>query len=591
MKRNKFDVDEELVYRLNLKHLGRLLGYFRDDVFKLLIVLFLMIVYSFSILVGPYLIKEAIDSIIPSGDMEKLLYTSILFFILIFSGGISLRYRIKLLLPAVHRALQRLRKELFDHIQELPFDYFDSRPHGKIIVRVVNYVNSINKLMKNAFITTLTELFSLFIIITFMLFISPKLTLICMTGFIPLMFLIFLIKKKQRKAWQQVSRKQSNMNAYIHESINGMKVTQAFIQEDENYKTFHELNTGYRKSWMHAVKLIFLTWPVIENISIISMSAVYFIGVKMIGAEITIGILVAFIGYLWRFWQPVINLGNSYNEVIIAAAYLERIFETIDEKVEIYDKENAVDLPPIKGNVTFNNLVFSYDNNNVILKNLNLNIESGESIALVGPTGAGKTTIVNLLSRFYNINQGSIKIDGNDINDVKISSLRRQLGIMMQDSFLFSCSIKDNIKYGKLNATDKEIEYVSRAVYAHGFIKNLPDGYDTPVEEKGSQLSTGQRQLISFARTLLTDPKILILDEATSSIDSETEKLLQKGLQNLISGRTSFIIAHRLSTIRNADRILYIDNGKIMEDGNHETLMLKKGYYYKLYNQQYKMVV
>lgn len=404
---------------------------------------------------------------------------------------------------------------------------------------------------------------------------------------IPLFLIIVLvIKPAQRRAWQDVSNKSSNLNAYLHESLDGMKITQAFTREEENAKIYNKLNTKMYKSWMKAQYTSNLVWFSVNNISTWVVGAMYLVGFSLLGPAVQIGTLIAISAYAWRFWQPILQLSNLYNTFINAVAYLERIFEMIDEPVLVDDAPDATELPPIKGDVTFDDVTFSYDGSINVLEHFNLDVKAGESIALVGPTGAGKTTVVNLISRFYNINSGRVLVDGHDISKVTLHSLRAQMGIMLQDSFIFSGTIMDNIRYGRLDATDEEIIAAAKTVRAHEFISEMPDGYYTQVNERGSRLSQGQKQLIAFARTLLSDPKILVLDEATSSIDAKTERLLQEGLQALLKGRTSFIIAHRLSTIKNCDRILYISNKGIAESGSHDELMEQKGHYYQLYTAQ-----
>ncbi len=483
-----------------------------------------------------------------------------------------------------------MRYDIFEHLQELPFSYYDDRPHGKIQVRVVNYVNSISDLLSNGILNTITDLCNLVFIIVFMLILNVRLTLVCLCGLPVLAIVIVVIKKKQRTAWQVQSNKQSNLNAYIAESINGIRVTQSFVREDVNSGIFNNLSGSYRNSWMRAVMFNFTMGPSIDIISIITTAAIYVLGVSwMINGEtgITVGVLVAFTAYIGRFWAPINTLAGFYNSLLTAISYLERIFETIDEPVVVKDRKDAVEMPPIHGDVAFDHVTFSYEPGVPILKDVSFHANQGQSFAVVGPTGAGKTTLVNLLSRFYNVDSGRILIDGVDIAGVTIRSLRKQMGVMMQDSFIFSGTIMDNIRYGNFSATDEEVIRAAKTVCAHDFIMEMENGYQTQVNERGSRLSAGQRQLISFARALLADPKILILDEATSSIDTETEIILQKGLNELLKGRTSFIIAHRLSTIKNSSCIMYVDKGTILEKGTHDELMAQKGEYYKLYMSQY----
>jgi ATP-binding cassette subfamily B protein len=585
MARNKFDVDESLETQFNARHLKRVLGYVKPYKKDMIITIMLMLVASVAGLIGPYLIKDAIDNRIPTGDKEGLVLLSGIFILTLIITGVCMKYRIRTMSKIGQKVIENIRLDLFTHIQKLPFTFYDSRPHGKILVRVVNYVNSLSDLLSNGLINLITDLFSLIVIIVFMLAINVKLTVVCMAGVPILVGVIFLIKNAQRKAFQVLSSKQSNMNAYIHESIAGIKVTQSFGREEENLKIFRDVSNSYRTSWLKAVSTQFLLWPSVENISVLTVSAVYVVGVAAIGPDsssITVGVLMAFMGYIWRFWAPITNLGNFYNSIINAMAYLERIFETMDEQPTVTDIPGAQELSTISGNVDFENVSFSYEQEKKILDNISFNVKAGETIALVGPTGAGKTTIINLISRFYDLDSGVIRIDGTDIKSVTLESLRKQMGVMLQDTFIFSGTIMDNIRYGKLDATDEEVIAAAKAIKAHDFIVTLKDGYQTEVNERGSRLSVGQRQLISFARALLADPKILILDEATSSIDTKTEMALQEGLKKLLKGRTSFIIAHRLSTIKDASRIMYIDNGTIVEQGNHAELMDIKGSYYKL---------
>ncbi len=404
---------------------------------------------------------------------------------------------------------------------------------------------------------------------------------------VPVFFLFtFLIKPAQRKAWQDVSNKGSNLNAYLHESLDGAKITQAFTREEENAQIFDRLNKAHVKSWMKAQYTSNLVWYSVDNLQSIVIGIMYIVGLMYLGPAVKVGTLIAIASYAWRFWHPILSLSNIYNSFVNSIAYLERIFETLDEPIVVDDAKDAYELPPIKGNVCFDDVTFSYDGTTNILEHLNLDIQAGESIALVGPTGAGKTTVVNLISRFYNINEGKLLVDDHDIAHVTLHSLRSQMGIMLQDSFIFSGTILDNIKYGRLDATDEEVIQACKTVRAHDFIMEMEKGYQTQVNERGSRLSQGQKQLIAFARTLLADPKILVLDEATSSIDAKTEKLLQEGLQALLVGRTSFIIAHRLSTIKNCDRIMYVSNKGIIESGSHDELLAQKGHYYQLYTAQ-----
>ena len=590
MARNKYDIDEELQEGFNFSHLKRLTKYMKPYKNKITISVVLMLISSFVSLLGPYLIKIALDDIIPSGNLINLIILSLIYALSLILVSAFMKQRILTMGEVGQDILVDMRNDLFVNLQTLPFSYYDSRPHGKILVRVVNYINSLSDLLSNGFVNLIADTVTLLITIIFMFCLDYKLALVSLIALPVLIAVMMSLKKAQRLANQKLSSKQSNMNAYVHESINGIKVTQSFSREEENMKIYEDVCKQYSDSWIDSVKLNFLVWPSIDIISVASISLIYLFGILIFDSSIKVGVLVAFIGYVWRFWAPITNIGNFYNTIINAMAYLERIFETMDEKPLIHDEPNAKILPSIEGHVEFRNVTFMCEEDNPILKNIDMNINSGESIALVGPTGAGKSTIVSLISRFYDINEGEILIDGINIKDVTLKSLRQQMGIMLQDSFIFSGTIMDNIRYGKLDATDEEVIEAAKIVQAHEFIMEFENGYYTEVNERGSRLSVGQRQLISFARALLANPRILILDEATSSIDTQTELLLQKGLDELLKGRTSFIIAHRLSTIKNSSRIMYIDDGRIVECGTHDELMSLKGHYYNLYQSQYALL-
>lgn len=590
MARNKFDVDEELETAFSSAHLKRIFVYVKPYQKSIYLTLFIILLANVATMIGPFLTKIVIDDTIPNKNMTQLFWIAIIFIASVVVTGLCMRYRIKSITLIGQDILKDMRTAIFGHLQKLPFSYFDSRPHGKILIRVVNYINMLSDLLSNGLINLISDILSVLVTLGFMLMIDPVLTLYSL-ALLPVLFVIVMvIKTAQRKAYQVISNKQSNMNAYIHESIAGIKVTQSFSREEQNFEIFTEVSNDYRTSWMKAVKIQFLLWPGVQNIAVMTTCLIYFVGIRGYGVDVSTGTLIAFIGYVGNFWNPVINIGNFYNSLITATTYLERIFETMDVEPDIKDLPNAKKMPQIVGNVDFKDVYFRYEEGHDILKGINFHVDAGESIALVGPTGAGKTTIINLLSRFYNINSGEILIDDENIQGVTLQSLREQMGVMLQDTFIFSGTIIENIRYGKLDATEEEVIAAAKVVRAHDFIADLKDGYYTEVKERGSTLSAGQRQLISFARALLADPKILILDEATSSIDTQTEILLQEGLEKLLEGRTSFIIAHRLSTIKNSSRIFYIDNGRIQEAGSHDELMAQHGYYYNLYQSQFDML-
>lgn len=593
MARNKYDVDEVMEERFDVHQLLRFARYVLPYKKKMILAGVLMLSSSALTMLIPRFFMNVLDECVPQKDVAGIVKYSVLTLLIILYSVLTLKKKIRITNEVGQDVIHQLRTDIFSKLQELPFSYYDNRPHGKIQVRVVNYVNNLSNLLSNGLINTITDLCSLVFIIIFMLTIDWRLTLICMCGLPVLGIFVALIKKRQHRAWQIQSNKQSNLNAYIAESINGVRVTQAFVREERNREIFNRLSDSYRTSWMHAVRYNFMIGPAVDLISVVTTAFLYVIMVSWLmngegGASV--GVMVAFTGYISRFWSPITTLANFYNSLLTAISYLERIFETIDEPVAVKDKEGAAVMPPIRGKVTFDHVSFSYEDGVRILNDVSFTAEPGQSFAIVGPTGAGKSTIVNLLSRFYNVDSGRVLVDDVDISDVTLHSLRSQMGVMMQDSFIFSGTIMDNIRYGNRTATDEEVVRAAKTVCAHDFIMEMEHGYQTQVNERGSRLSVGQRQLISFARALLADPKILILDEATSSIDTETEIALQRGLNELLKGRTSFIIAHRLSTIQNCDTILYVDKGGIRERGSHKELLEKKGMYYDLYMSQYSFL-
>lgn len=588
MARNKFDEDEEIEQKLNLKIIPRMLKWIKPYAWWMVLACIIMLLASAIGLISPYLTRMAIDQAIPNADYPMLIKISVFLLVSTLIVRVLLAAKLKLMTRVAQKIILTIRKDVFTKLQSLPFTYFDSRPHGKILIRVVNYVNSLSDLLSNGVIQLISDLFTLVVIIGFMLAIDVRLTMVCM-AVLPVLFIVLIsMKKKQHEAWKQESYKRSNLTAYLSESLNGMKITQSFARENVNQGIFNDLCDKCKKVWIRAVNINNIIWPLVDNLSTFGVALVYMAGIAWLGdgmgGTVTVGTLVAFAGYIWRFWNPIQNIGSFYNSMVTTGAYVERIFELLDESEDITDKDGAKDLPPIRGHVQFDHVNFSYEPGTPVLKNVDFTITPGMTVAIVGPTGAGKTTIVNLLSRFYNPDDGVIRVDGLDIQDLKIKSIRKQVGVMLQDSFLFSGTILENIRYGRLDATDEECMEAAKAVQAHEFIMQFPDGYNTKLTANGGGLSQGQKQLISFARVLLSDPRILILDEATSSVDTQTEKALQKGLNELLKGRTSFIIAHRLSTIRNADVIFFVNHGEIVERGNHKELMALNGNYAGMVN-------
>lgn len=595
MARNKFDVDERLETPFQWKHLKRAGAYIVRHKFQMIAALVLSALASVASLFIPKLTQWVLDDAVPNKDTAMIGRMAAMFVGIILISIVFTTIRSRIMAYVSQEIIYDIRRDLFAHLQQLPFSYYDSRPAGKILVRVINYVNSVSDILSNGIINMILEIINLIFIVIFMFSTDVKLALIILAGLPFFVGIVLMLKPRQRRAWQEQSNKNSNYNAYLAESIDGVRVSQLFDRQEVNIGIMRKLAEACRRAWIKAIYISNAVWLSSESLTQIVLTFLYIAGVYWIGggSMVSFGVILAMSQYVGRFWQPITNLANIYNSFINNIAYLERIFETMDEPVVVGDAPNAETLPDISGEVEFRDVTFAYEPGIDILEHVNLHVRAGESIALVGPTGAGKSTVVNLLCRFYNLNGGSILLtdrDGgaHDISQVTLHSLRSQLGIMLQDSFLFTGTLKENIRYGRLDATDEEIVEAARRVRADDFIRDLKDGYDTPVKERGGNLSQGQKQLVAFARTLLSDPAILILDEATSSIDTQTEKLLQEGIQEMLKGRTSFIIAHRLSTIKNCDRILYIGNKGIMESGSHDELMAKKGLYYQLYTTQAK---
>jgi len=586
MARNKYNVDETLETKFDISQLMRSMVYVKRYK-KLFIAAFCFSMISIICgLLLPLFTQNAIDEFIPNKDTKSLILAGVAIIFTVIFQAICNKKRSRATARAGQAIIRDIRRDLFVHLQDLPFDYFDSRPHGKILVRVVNYVNSVSDFLTNGMISMVLEGLSLLFIAGFMLYMHPGLSLVVFSGIPVFVIFLFAIKGVQRRAWQMQANKSSNYTAYLAESINGERVTQSFARENHNSDINQELSLEAKHAFMKAVTVNHSIWPITLLLTKLTNYALYIIGIIYFRESLEVGVIIAMTSYASRFWQPIQNISSNYNQLINTISYLERIFQLMDEPVTVTDEPDAKDLPEIKGDVKFDHVIFEYEKDRPVLQDVSFHAKAGESIALVGPTGAGKSTIVNLVSRFYNIKSGKVLIDDFDIAKATLKSIRSQMGIMLQDTFIFSGTIIENIRYGRLDATDEECIAAAKQVYADEFISKLPDGYYTQVNERGDMLSAGQRQLLSFARTLLSDPKILILDEATSSIDTNTELLVQEGIKQLLKNRTSFIVAHRISTIKGCDRIMYITDGQIAESGNHEELMQKKGHYYQLYTSQ-----
>lgn len=592
MSVNTFKEDENTKDVLKAVTIKRLLKYllkYKKDIW--LVLAFLAVVLAVNT-VNPILIKIAIDDYIAKGNYAGLAKLVVIALIL---NGISMyciRQRIVRMSDVANHVLMEIRQELYVHIQKLSFNFFDNRPVGKILARVIGDVNSLKDILINSVISLIPDFVTVCVVLVIMFIMNYRLAFAALALLPVLILCMSYIEIKAHKRWRVYRMKNSNLNAFTHEDFSGIRVVQSYTAEDQTSQTFRTLLLELRQSFIKAVRLNDMFWPMVEISWGVGTVLVFLLGVKFLDSgTITVGLLVAFTAYISMFWQPIMNLSNFYNQLITNLAGAERIFEILDIEPDIVDETKAIVMPDIQGNVEFKDVTFSYDEQVNVLENVSFKVKAGETIALVGPTGAGKTTIVNLLSRFYDIKNGQIFIDGHDLKNVQIESLRSQMGIMTQDNFLFSGTIKDNIRYGKLDATDEEVEAAARAVHAHEFIVKLPGGYDAKINERGTKLSVGQRQLIAFARTMISQPKILILDEATSSIDTTTERLVQQGIESLLENRTSFIIAHRLSTIQKADRIFVVDGMSILEEGSHDELIGQEGVYYNLYMAQFNRAV
>lgn len=589
---NSFREDEQIKSTDAKKIIKRLFGYLKEYKAGIVIVLLAMGITVGINLANPLILEYAIDNYVAKGDVKGLLTLGVIAVALSLLFIVFVRVRIYVMSKISNEILLKIRQEMYEHIQTLSFSFFDGRPSGKILARITGDVNSLKEVLTKAVTTLIPEAITVIGVLVIMLVKDWKLALASLCSLPFLAVGIFTIQRINHKRWQVVRKKASNLNAYVHEDVAGIRVVQSLCAEEETKEQFANLANEHRDGYIHACRVADLFFPTADTCWGLGSMMLYLVGVKFIGfPEVSVGMLVAFGSYINMFWQPIMNLSQFYNQLVTNLSAAERVFDIMDTEAEIVDKPTATELPDVQGSVEFSHVSFTYDEGTEaetrVLDDVSFKVEKGETIALVGPTGAGKTTIVNLISRFYDIQKGTISIDGHDLTDVKLNSLRKQMGVMTQDNFIFQGTVRGNIAYGRLDATDEEIIEAAKAVNAHEFIMQMENGYDTELKEQGAGLSIGQRQLIAFARTMVSKPKILILDEATSSIDTHTEILVQKGIEALLKGRTSFVIAHRLSTIQNADRIFVINNGGIMEQGTPSELMAKRGAYYDLYMAQY----
>ena len=591
MSANTIQKDEHTTGRSKTQLTLRLLTYLNPYKHQTMIAVSLMIIAMLCGLVNPYLLGIAINTYVKAKNIPGLLWIGVILLVLNIITWILSRIRFQMVAEITNNILVNIRQELYTHIQKLSFNFFDSRPVGKILARVIGDVNALQNLFNQSIQSLIPELLTLVCSAMFMFLLNAKLALACILMLPFLAGAMFYIEIVSRRRWDIHRKKRSNLNAFTHEDFSGIKVVQSFAKGCDTAVTFKGMVSELVDTFMHAVKLNDFLWPLVDLSWGVGIVIVFYVGYDLVrSGEIEIGTLLAFSMYVGMFWMPLMNLSNFYSTLITNFSSADRIFDILDVTPDLTSHTHSPILDTIKGTVEFKNVDFSYDENSEVLRNVSFTVAPGERVALVGPTGAGKTTVVSLISRFYDPSAGEILIDGKNIKEVDLESLRSQLGIMLQDTFLFSDTIMENIRYGKLDATNEEVIAAAKAVNAHDFIMKMEKGYDTEVNERGSRLSLGQRQLISFARALLADPRILILDEATSNIDTQTERLVQQGIEKLLSNRTSFVIAHRLSTIRDCDKIMVIDNLRIKESGTHAELIKQKGSYYDLYIAQYRFL-
>lgn len=592
-ERFQYSTDTIIDQPFNWKQMWRLLSYLKPYVKNLLPLAFLAVIVSAIVrLVAPILIgKYTLDYAIKNNDTRLLTILVSTIAGMYVLSYIANRFRIKWTNQLGQNVIYDLRKHLFTHVQSLSHRFFDQRSAGSILVRIMNDINSLQELFTSGVINLLMDFLLLIGVVVLLFTLSPQLTLAILI-IVPIMFFISTsLRKKIRRSWQSVRLKQSKLNSHLNEAIQGIRVTQSYTQEQENIAFFDGVNTENFQSWRNATRRNAMFTPMVEMTNAIGTAILLWYGATLIANEtISIGIFVSFAFYLGMFWEPISRLGQVYNQLLIGMASSERIFEFIDEKPIVKDSLNPIEVNEMKGKIEFESVEFAYDSKRKALNSVSFTIDAGQTVALVGHTGSGKTTIANLISRFYDVTSGEVRIDGVNIKDISIEKLRSQISVVLQDTFIFSGTIIDNIRFGNPLASDEEVIEAAKAVGADDFIQKLSDGYLTEVEERGNVLSVGERQLISFARTLLANPTIIILDEATASIDTETEIKIQKALKTLLHGRTAIMIAHRLSTIREADNIFVLDHGGIMEQGNHTELMEQRGIYYGLVKAQFQML-
>ncbi|MCI8770550.1 MAG: ABC transporter ATP-binding protein [Lachnospiraceae bacterium] len=591
-KRNTYFQDEEIVRKIDIKQFGRVLRYMLPYKKTLLIVGCLMIISAGVSMVSPLLLKNIINEVVVVKGNAALTENYRMLALVI--SGMAVLSALEIIMSYIHQRLMGtlgqevisdIRKEIFYKLQELPFDYFDSKPDGKIVVRVTDYINDLANFFTNYVVLLLTYVVKLVIVTFFMLGLSVRLTGIVFLTVVPMMTCVFALRFSIRKLFSGHRAKLSNRSAFMIESIMGEKIVKSYNRAENSEKIYAKVHDASVKQWMRIVYRNELNTPIVETFWNLGTLCLYGLSLYLIlggSSTINAGMVVAFTSYMTQFSGPLTQIAIIIQQLAQVSSNLEQVFDTIDYPVEIDNKEDSRELKDIAGKVDFNDVTFAYDDGINILEHFELHVRPGETIALVGPTGAGKTTIINMLTRFYDVTEGSVTIDGIDVKDASLESLRREVGVLMQEPFIFKGTVMENIRYGRVDASDEECIAAAEIIFADRFIQKLPGGYGHVLEERGAGLSAGEKQLLSFARIVLKNPSVVILDEATSSIDTETENLIKQALDILLKDKTAFMVAHRLSTIRGADRILYIANRGIAEEGTHEELMRKKGLYYAL---------
>lgn len=584
-KKNTYFQDEVIRKKFDIRQFGRVLRYMKPYRGSFILVGILMLVSAGLAMITPLLLREIIDHVVVTEEYRTLAFViASMAAIAVLEIGVNFFHQ-RIMGIIGHRIICDVRKDVFYKLQELPFDYFDSKPNGKIVVRVTEYVDGLANFFSNYVLNLLSYAVKLIIVTFFMLGLSPQLTGIVFAVIVPMMVCIFTLRYVIRKEFAKLRAKNSNRSAFLVETIMGEKIVKSYNRTESSEQIYSEIHDGCVKQWLRIFRRNELNTPIVETFWNFGTVCLYGMALYLIlqgSSYVDAGLVVAFTSYMSQFSGPLTMIAILVQQLAQVSSNLEQVFDTIDYPVEIHDEKDCVKLSGVEGRVDFDDVTFAYDEGVNILEHFDLHVKPGETIALVGPTGAGKTTVINMLTRFYDVAKGRVRIDGHDVREVTLDSLRKEVGVLMQEPFIFKGTILENIRYGRPDATDEECIKAAESIYANGFIERFTDGYNHMLEERGAGLSAGEKQLLSFARIILKNPSVVILDEATSSIDTETEALIQKALKKLLAGKTSFMVAHRLSTIRSADRILYISNKGIAEQGSHEELMAMKGLYYAL---------